>query len=157
MESGSSASSSGKDVFDMNGDRLTTNRAVIERWLAAAPFNAYFRFRVGALAEGSCTLEVPFHEEFLRPGDVVSGPVFMAAADAATWLAIASLRGTEESWVTVDLKTAFLRPARHEPFRCTARLLKVGRQLIYAVTDCVRRDSTLLSHHTVTYARAGER
>jgi uncharacterized protein (TIGR00369 family) len=157
VESGSSASSSGKDVFDMNGDRLTTNRAAIERWLAAAPFNAYFRFRVGALAEGSCTLEVPFHEEFLRPGDVVSGPVFMAAADAATWLAIASLRGTEESWVTADLKTAFLRPARHEPFRCTARLLKVGRQLIYAVADCVRRDSTLLSHHTVTYARAGER
>jgi len=141
----------------MNEGRITTDRAAIERWLAAAAFNAYFRFRVGALAEGTCTLEVPFHEEFLRPGDVVSGPVFMAAADVATWLAIASLRGTEETWVTVDLKTAFLRPARREPFRCTARLLKVGHQLIYAVADCVLRDSTLLSHHTVTYARAGER
>ncbi len=139
----------------MNEDRITTARFAIEQWLAAAPFNAYFRFRINVLTEGACTLEVPFHEEFLRPGDVVSGPVFMAAADAATWLAIARLRGTTETWVTVDLKTAFLRPARREPFTCTARLLKVGRQLIYAVADCVLRNGTLLSHHTVTYARAG--
>jgi uncharacterized protein (TIGR00369 family) len=135
-------------------DSATTRRATIERWLATAAFNAYFRFRVGAIGDGTCTLEVPFHEEFLRPGNVVSGPVFMAAADAATWLAIASLRGTEEAWVTADLTTAFLRPALREPFRCTSRLLKVGRQLIYGVADCVREDGTLLSHHTVTYARA---
>ena len=138
----------------MKDDSATIRRAAIERWLATAAFNAYFRFRVGALGEGTCTLEVPFHEEFLRPGDVVSGPVFMAAADAATWLAIASLRGMEEAWVTVDLKTAFLRPALRESFTCTGRLLKVGRQLIYAVAECVREDGTLLSHHTVTYARA---
>ena len=77
----------------MKDDSATIRRAAIERWLATAAFNAYFRFRVGALGEGTCTLEVPFHEEFLRPGDVVSGPVFMAAADAATWLAMrASVR-----------------------------------------------------------------
>ncbi len=142
----------------MNEDRrTTTRRGALEQWLAAAPFNAYFRFRVGTIGEGTCTLEVPFHEEFLRPGDVVSGPVFMAAADAATWLAIASLRGTEETWVTVELATAFLRPAGREPFRCTGRLLKVGRHLIYAVAECLRSDGTLLSHHTVMYARTGER
>ena len=70
----------------MKDDSAAIRRAAIERWLATAAFNAYFRFRVGALGEGTCTLEVPFHEEFLRPGDVVSGPVFMAAADAATFL-----------------------------------------------------------------------
>ena len=58
------------------------------------------------------------------------------------------------SLVTVDLTTAFLRPALREPFTCTGRLLKVGRQLIYGVADCVREDGTLLSHNTVTYARA---
>ncbi len=141
----------------MSEGRMTTERVAIEQWLAAAPFNSYFRFRVEALTEGACTLEVPFHEEFLRPGDFVSGPVFMAAADAATWLAIARLRGIEETWVTIDLKTAFLRPARREPFRCTSRLLKSGRQLIYAVADCVSGDGMLLSHHTVTYARSTRR
>lgn len=131
----------------------TTSRAAIERLLASAAFNAYYRFRLGPIGDGTCTLEVPFHEEFLRPGDVVSGPVFVAAADAATWLAIATRLGTEEAWVTVDLKTAFLRAARRESFTCTGRLVKVGRRLIYGVAECVREDGTILSHHTVTYAR----
>jgi len=52
----------------------------------------------------------------------------MAAADVAIWLA-ATRRGTSEPWVTADLKTAFLRAARREPFTCTARVLKIGRQL----------------------------
>jgi uncharacterized protein (TIGR00369 family) len=136
--------------------RATTGRAAIERLLASAAFNAYYRFRVGLIGAGMCTIEVPFHEEFVRPGGVVTGPIFMAAADAATWLAIATRLGTEEVWVTVDLKTAFLRPARRGPFTCTGRLMKVGGKLIYGVAECVREDGTLLSHHTVTYAPAGQ-
>lgn len=50
-----------------------------------------------ATTGGTCTLEVPFHEEFLRPGDVVRGPVFMAAADAVVWLAIATRSGPKRS------------------------------------------------------------
>jgi uncharacterized protein (TIGR00369 family) len=130
-----------------------TRRAAVERLLAGARFNAWFRFRLADLGDGTCTLDVPFHDEFLRPGDVVCGPVYMAAADAAAWLAIAARLGTEQTWVTVDLKSAFLRAAR-EPFRCTARLLKVGRRSIYAVAECARADGEVLSHHTVTYARA---
>lgn len=60
-------------------------------------------------------------------------PVFMAAADVATWLAVITRRGAEETWVTVDLATAFLRAARRERFTCTARVLNIGRQLVYAV------------------------
>jgi len=33
--------------------------------------------------------------------------------------------------------------------------MKVGRKLIYGVAECVREDGTLLSHHPVTYVRAG--
>jgi uncharacterized protein (TIGR00369 family) len=128
------------------------DRGALERLLDSAAFNAYYRFRVRALGEGTCTLEVPFREEFLRPGDVVSGPVLMAAADATIWLALAARFGTEEAWVTVDLKTAFLRAAGREPFTCTGRLLKIGRRLSYGVAECAREDGTLLSHHTVTYA-----
>ena len=58
---------------------------------------------------GECTIEVPFRDEFERPGGAVSGPVFMAAADVAIWLAVVTRRGTSETWVTADLRTAFLR------------------------------------------------
>jgi uncharacterized protein (TIGR00369 family) len=104
---------------------------------------------------GECTIKAPpFHEEFERPGGTVSGPVFMAAADVATWLAIATRRGPDELWVTVDLKTSFLRAARSEPFTCTARVLRIGRQLAYAVAECVGGDGTVLTRHTAIYARA---
>jgi acyl-coenzyme A thioesterase PaaI-like protein len=51
---------------------------------------------------------VLFRDEFERPGGAVSGPVFMAAAHVAIWLAVVTRRGAEETWVTVDRKTAFL-------------------------------------------------
>jgi len=58
------------------------------------------------------SIEAPFRDEFERPGGTVSGPVFMAAADVAIWLAVVTRRGTGETWVTADLKTAFLRRRR---------------------------------------------
>ena len=130
---------------------LAANRRELEDWLASAAFNAYYQFRVREIGAGECTIEVPFRVEFERPGGTVSGPVFMAAADVAIWLAIATRRGADEPWVTVDLKTAF-RAASREPFTCTARILKVGRRLVYAEAECVRGDGTLLTHHTGLYA-----
>ena len=132
---------------------LAISRPELERWLARAAFNAYYRFRLGKIGAGECTIDVPFRDEFERPGGAVSGPVFMAAADVAIWFAVATRRGGDETWVTVDLNTAFLRAARRESFTCTARVLKIGRRLVYAVAECVRGDGTLLTHHTGTYAR----
>ena len=66
----------------------------------------------------------------------------MAATDVAIGLAVVTRRGTGETWVTADLKTAFLRAAHREPFTCTARLLKIGRQLVHAVAECARPDGT---------------
>ena len=131
---------------------LATSRRELERWLASAAFNAYYQFRLLEIGAGECTIEVPFRVEFERPGGTVSGPVFMAAADVAIWFAVAMRRGGDGTWVTVDLKTAFLRAARREPFTCTARVLKVGPRLVYAVAECVRGDGTLLTHHTGLYA-----
>ena len=90
---------------------------------------------------------------FERPGGGICGPVFMAAADVAIWFAVATLRGTRERWVTADLKTAFLRAARHEPFTCTARVLRIGRHLAYVVAECARQDGNPLTHHTAIYVR----
>jgi uncharacterized protein (TIGR00369 family) len=128
-------------------------RAEVEAWLASAAFNTYYRFRVGALGAGECTIEAPYRDEFERPGGGVSGPVFMAAADVAIYLAIATRRGTHQRWVTVDLKTAFLRAAVREPFTCRARVLRLGRRLAYVVAECARADGALLTHHVATYAQ----
>ena len=126
------------------------------RLLASAPFAPDYGFRVAAVADGQCTIEVPFRPSFERPGGVVSGPVFMAAADAAMWLAILARLGVDDPCVTVEMKTAFLAAARREDFRCTAHVLKWGRRLVYGTAECVGAGDRLLTHHTLTYIRHGQ-
>jgi acyl-coenzyme A thioesterase PaaI-like protein len=52
------------------------------------------------------------------------------------------------------MKTNFLKGAKQENFICRARILKLGRRLIYGVAECMTEDGNLLTHHTITYIRA---
>jgi uncharacterized protein (TIGR00369 family) len=130
-----------------------TGVAELQRVLEGAAFAAPYGFRVESAGDGECTLVAPFRETHERPGGIVSGPVFMTAADVAMWLAILSRLGPADRSVTSGMTTAFLSAARREDFRCTARIVRVGRRSIYGVAECVAGDSRLLSHHTVTYTR----
>lgn len=132
---------------------MTTTEAELRGLLEGAAFTPTYGFQLVSVADGACTLEVPYRGSFERPGGVVSGPVFMAAADAATWLAILARLGAANEAVTVEMNTAFLAAARQETFRCSARVLKWGRRLVYGVAECAAADGRLLTHHTVTYMR----
>ena len=125
----------------------------LQKLLAATPFNSYFRFRIESAGRGSCVLRAPYRREFARPDGIVGGPIFIAAADVALWLAIATRLGTQERAVTVEMKTNFLRSAACEGFLCRARILKLGRLLIYGTAECFTPRHGLLSHHTLTYIR----
>jgi acyl-coenzyme A thioesterase PaaI-like protein len=127
--------------------------AELRRALDDAPFARVYRFGLHAFADGECTLHVPFQAHFERPGGIVSGPLFMAAADVAMWLAIMTRLGVTDRSVTSAMTTAFLGAARREPFRCTARIVKLGRRLVYGLADTTTNDGRLLTHHTLTYTR----
>jgi acyl-coenzyme A thioesterase PaaI-like protein len=97
---------------------------------------------------------VPYQPALDRPGGIVAGYVFMAAADVAMWLAILTKLGTKENMaVTAEMKTAFLRAARGEDFRCRATVLKFGKRLVYGVAACLGARG-VLTHHTMTYLRS---
>jgi len=67
----------------------------------------------------------------------VSGQVFTAAADVATWLAIMTMTrlGTAEVAVTAEMKTNFLSGAREEYFLCQAKILKLGKRLVFGTAE----------------------
>jgi acyl-coenzyme A thioesterase PaaI-like protein len=121
--------------------------------LADTPFLQSYGFRVESTAPGECTLRVPFVRALERPGGIVSGMTLMGAADVAMWLAIMTLRGIAEHWVTADMKTAFLRSAREEDIACDARILKPGRRSMYGTAECRGADARLIAHHVITYTR----
>jgi acyl-coenzyme A thioesterase PaaI-like protein len=127
--------------------------AELRRVLDDAPFTRMYRFGLHSFADGECTLQVPFQPLFERPGGIVSGPLFMAAADVAMWLAIMTRLGVADRSVTSAMTTAFLGAARREPFRCTARIVKLGRRLVYGLADTTTTDGRLLTHHSLTYTR----
>jgi len=120
--------------------------------LAAHAFTRRLGAEVVSVGDGACTLAVPHHPEHLRPGGIVSGPIYMHAADVAFWLAVKTRLGLDDPSVTSSLNTAFLGSARQEGFSCAAQVLRVGGRLIYGVAECAA-GSRLLTHHTLTYAR----
>ena len=68
----------------------------LEQVVADSTFVADYRFSVHDYCEGECTIYAPFQEKYVRPGGLVCGPVFMAAADMAMWLAIMTKLGRVE-------------------------------------------------------------
>ena len=133
---------------------LPVSKLQLQDLLTEVAFTRNFGFQVHSLGEGECALAVPFQEEFERPGGIVSGQVFMAAADVAMWLAIMTRLGMGESAVTVELKTNFLGAAQREEIVCHAKILKLGQRLIYGVAECLNGKGNLLTHHTISYMRS---
>ena len=121
--------------------------------LARSRFLRGYGMRLHAVSDAACTLAVPFRRTFERPGGTVNGPVFMAAADCAMWLAIKRRIGIEHDAVTAELNTAFLNAARRETVYCTARVLKMGKRTIFGIAECHDGRGRLFTHHTATYAR----
>jgi uncharacterized protein (TIGR00369 family) len=132
---------------------LRTSTAELNALLARTTFLRAGGLVVQACAPGECVVRVPFSERIERPGGVVSGIAVMGAADVAMWLAIMTHRGTEENWVTADMKTAFLRGGRREDLFCTARILKIGNRSAYGTVETIGDASGLLAHHVLTYIK----
>ncbi|MGA2373135.1 MAG: PaaI family thioesterase [Candidatus Korobacteraceae bacterium] len=129
--------------------------AELQSVLDRAPFVQQYGFRLESAEAGTCTLYCPGNASFLRPDAIVSGPIFMAAADVAMWIAIISALGSDaSSTVTVELKTNFVSAlVGVQNFRCTGTVMKSGSRLVFGTADCRDLDGRLLTHHTMTYIR----
>ena len=132
---------------------LSVSESEVQHLLSTAYFTKIYNFQVQSLGDGECVLLIPFRSEFQRPGGLVSGPVYMAAADMAMWVAIMTRVGNADAIVTVELNTKFVSAARQQDIFCHAKILKMGRQLIFGTAECVDAQAKLLTHHTITYFR----
>src|SRR5690606_19121575 len=92
--------------------------------------------------------------EDLRPGGTVSGPVLMAVADVALYVAILGEIGIVPLAVTTSLNINFLRkPAADRDIIGVCTLLKVGRSLaVGEVSIYSAGDPDPVAHAVGTYA-----
>ncbi|WP_421621171.1 PaaI family thioesterase [Alkalilimnicola ehrlichii] len=114
---------------------------------------------VEAVGQGKATVRHPIGENELRPGGTVSGPVMMAAADVALYVALLGVIGIVPLAVTTSLNINFLRkPAADRDIVARCELLKVGRSLaVGEVALFSDGDDQPVAHAVGTYAIPAER
>ena len=87
-------------------------------------------------------------------GGVLCGQTMMAAADTAMILAICTQTGSFKPMTTVQLQTSFLRPIPGDAgaARVVARVLRMGRKLVFGEIQILDARGELAAHATTTYA-----
>lgn len=86
---------------------------------------------VDAVGNRSAVVRHPIGFSELRPGGTVSGPVLMAVADVALYVAILGEIGLVPLAVTTNLNINFLRkPSSEQDIIARCSLIKVGKNLI---------------------------
>ncbi len=115
---------------------------------------------VEAVGDGSATVRKAIGVADLRPGGTVSGPVLMAVADVALYVAILGSIGIVPLTVTTQLSINFMRkPASDRDIVGVCKLLKLGKTLAVGEVSLYSEGlPDVVAHAVGTYAiprRAG--
>lgn len=106
------------------------------------------------VGERSATVSHPIGTAQLRPGGTISGPLLMAVADVALYVAILATIGLVPLAVTTNLSINFLRkPSPRNPIVGVCKLIKVGRVLVVGeVALYSDRSEEMVAHAMGTYS-----
>ena len=109
---------------------------------------------IEAVGDKGATIRHPVGAGELRPGGTVSGPVMMAVADVALYVAILGEIGIVPLAVTTSLSINFLRkPAGDRAVIGVCKLMKVGKTLAVGEVSLYSEGSDEVVAHVVgTYA-----
>lgn len=117
------------------------------------PFMGQLGTRIEQLDGGSVRVRLPFHQDFLRPGGTVQGPVLMGLADLAMYYVVLSLIGPVELALTINLNCNFLRRPPPGDVIAEGRILKLGKRLaVGEVALYSDGDPEMVAHVTATYS-----
>lgn len=119
-----------------------------------APWVRELDLRVLQARAGEVTLALPVTSRHVHEGGVLCGQTMMAACDTAMVLAVMTKLGGFKPMTTVQLQTSFLRPVAGTSgvARVVARVLRMGRSLVFGEIQVINADDELAAHATTTYA-----
>lgn len=116
-------------------DPATAQRLLEENF---APWVLALHPQVTAIGPDAAVLEIPVRPEIARVGGIVCGQALATLADTSMVFACAGHLGAFTPVATTNLETRFLTAAKGSGVRCTARVIKAGRALIFAEAELIR-------------------
>jgi uncharacterized protein (TIGR00369 family) len=130
---------------------LDALRAVLPK--VAAPWVLELDLALLEARAGEVVLALPISAKHVHQGGVLCGQTMMAAADTAMILAIVTQLGEFRPMTTVQLQTSFLRPVPGDAVmaRVVARVLRMGRKLVFGEIPIPGADGALAAQATTTY------
>lgn len=119
-----------------------------------APWVRDLGLRVAAARPGEVELVLPVAPRLVHGGGVLCGQAMMAAADTAMVLAVMTKLGGFKPMTTVQLQTSFLKPVAGDAgeARLLARVLRMGKSLVFGEILLHTPKGDLAAHATTTYA-----
>ncbi len=116
-------------------DPATAQRLLEENF---APWVLSLKPQVTEIGPDAAVLEIPITPDIARVGGIVCGQALATLADTSMVFACAGRLEAFRPVATTNLETRFLSAARGEAVRCTARVIKAGRAMIFAEATLVR-------------------
>jgi uncharacterized protein (TIGR00369 family) len=137
-------------------DPSAADLATLQATLGAvfAPWVQELDLRVQHARAGEVTLHLPVAPRHVHAGGVLCGQTMMAACDTAMVLAVMTRIGAFKPMSTVQLQTSFLRPVAADSghVQIVARVLRLGRSLVFGEVEVLHTGGDLVAHATTTYA-----
>lgn len=134
------------------------DRDALQKLCDEQDFTHSYGLIVQQAAPSLVRVEAPFRSQYVRPGGVVPGFIYMAVADLTLWLAVLALLGEPGLFaVTTEMRTSFLGTVREASFFCEAGIIDEGERLLFGTATCRDAEGAIATHHTMNYIRPPER
>ena len=120
---------------------------------ASIPWVNDLGLEVEAIGEGTCRARLPYDARKVRPGGTVAGPMLVALASYAAYVAVLSVAGRVELAAVVTQTANFFKGTAGDVI-AEARVLNRGRRLVATETRLLAADdeAKLLALVTATYS-----
>jgi len=120
---------------------------------ASIPWVNDLGLEVEAIGEGACRARLPFDARRVRPGGTVAGPMLVALASYAAYVAVLSVVGRIELAAVVTQTANFFKGTGGDVI-AEARVLNRGRRLVATETRLLAAadEATLLAQVTASYS-----
>lgn len=96
-----------------------------------APFARWLGVETEEIGAGTARVRLPYDAVYRRPGGSINGPIIMAAADIAMWVALVGLWSRGDMALSASINISFLRPAFDCDLIGEARVQRAGKRIAF--------------------------